>query len=657
VIGSAVTRQAPENSHNWTLVFKRLGVPLLIGVIAALASAFGPLAQFLRGLDLTLYDRAIAASESRPGRAPVTVVALNQATFDKMGTTTLPQYRQFHPELIRRLADMGVAAIVFDLEFDSPEPPGATSAFAQAILNSPVPIVVGQRINATFDRATGLTRLQIVRPAPELLQAGAQPGFIDVPAGVLRTAFSKLSVGSELDLPTLDALGLRVAGLEVREPPSEPFYVNFRFERGPDGLPDQALAFPYVDYYEAAGLSTLAHLDPLGRPGPVQPDPTLRTLEVTRRLIDAFAGRIALVGLDDKTAGAADRKETPVEAGSGGGRTVAGVIVRASIFDTLFTGDFIREAPAPLRPLVALLLGAAVALLGVLWRPWQALLAGVVASLLWFVSGNLALLQANLIVPIAEPVAAVAIAFTGTTFYRYLTEEREKNRVRSVFSRQVSAGVMEDLLRRGDIVLGGERAEGTVMFVDIRGFTDLSERMDPVSVVAILNQYLTLMAGIIETEAGTLDKYTGDGLMAIFGAPVPQADHALRAVRAACAIRDAVDRTPSPIPLDRPIRVGIGVASGEFVAGNIGSSSRSDYTAIGDTVNTAARLEGVAGPGVIRVLQTTYELVKDLVAAEALEPVRVQGKAEPLQTYAVQGVTAVSPPAASGRSAPRGGRA
>jgi len=183
---------------------------------------------------------------------------------------------------------------------------------------------------------------------------------------------------------------------------------------------------------------------------------------------------------------------------------------------------------------------------------------------------------------------------------------------------------------------GGRQMEISVLFADIRGFTTISENLSPPEVVEILNQYLVSMEEEVFKQGGTLDKYTGDGMMVIFGAPLEQPDHAQRAVRAALGMQ----RASAQVSLGRgdtpwEVAYGIGITTGPAVVGHIGSKRRLDYTAIGDSVNLAARLEGQAPPGTILINQATYEAVKEVAIVEKLEPVMVKGKAKPVAVYQV----------------------
>jgi len=220
---------------------------------------------------------------------------------------------------------------------------------------------------------------------------------------------------------------------------------------------------------------------------------------------------------------------------------------------------------------------------------------------------------------------------------------KEKEVMRGAFSKVVTKSVMDHLIQHPDgLKLGGEKKICTVFFSDIRGFTPMSEALSAEEVVHILNEYFTAMTKIIFKYEGTLDKYMGDAIMAIWGAPIEMNDHAERAVLAAIEMGEKMKELQAKWRMEgkREVNIGIGINSGEVVVGNIGSNERLEYTAIGDNVNLTQRLESVAEKGQILISSATYERVKHKVNATMLDPIKVKGKAEKVMAYSVQGLLA-----------------
>jgi len=217
-------------------------------------------------------------------------------------------------------------------------------------------------------------------------------------------------------------------------------------------------------------------------------------------------------------------------------------------------------------------------------------------------------------------------------------ESLDKRRIRNTFERYVGETVMEEMLSRTDRdFLAVERMPITVLYSDMRGFTSIAERTDPVVMVETLNQHLGAMTDVVLAHQGTLDKFVGDEVVALFGAPLPQPDHVIRAVGAALEMQAAHQALLDKLAAEgcEAAPIGIGINTGEMVVGNIGCEKRVDYTAIGDAMNLGARLCGLAEPNQIIISESTYQLVKDVVEVKALAPVRVKGRVQPEQIYEV----------------------
>jgi adenylate cyclase len=219
-----------------------------------------------------------------------------------------------------------------------------------------------------------------------------------------------------------------------------------------------------------------------------------------------------------------------------------------------------------------------------------------------------------------------------------LTEKRRLEAQRRLFERMVSPAVI-DALDPDSLELGGRRAEITTLFADIRGFTSFSESTAPEMLVSVLNSYLAWAARAILDEEGTIDKFLGDAVMAWFNAPIPQPDHTLRAVRAALAIREGILTLHRDMPPEYQLSFGVGIHSGEALLGLIGTQERLDYTAIGDSVNTAKRLQENAGKGQILISKVAAENVTGLIELKEVAPVQAEGKQQPIPVYEVVGLT------------------
>ena len=244
-----------------------------------------------------------------------------------------------------------------------------------------------------------------------------------------------------------------------------------------------------------------------------------------------------------------------------------------------------------------------------------------------------------------SPLRDAYLATKGTTiFFEDLTENRrleaEQERVLQTFGRVVAPRVRDRLLADpGNLRLDGAEQIVTVLFADISGFTSYSERTAAQDVFKLLNSYLDLAAQAILDEEGTLDKFIGDAVMAIWNSPDPQADHALRAVRAAQAISDRVAETHAKLPNSaQHLTFHTGIATGTAMIGNVGTRELFNYTAIGDTVNTAQRIEAAAKPGQTLINKAAYDLVSEQIIADELAPVKVKGRTERIPVYNLRGI-------------------
>lgn len=215
-----------------------------------------------------------------------------------------------------------------------------------------------------------------------------------------------------------------------------------------------------------------------------------------------------------------------------------------------------------------------------------------------------------------------------------LTDQKRLEAQRRLFEKMVSPAVINQLDPE-KVALGGKRGEVTALFADIRGFTAYSEKLRPEELVSILNQYLKACADAILAEEGTIDKFMGDAVMAWFNAPIPQPDHTLRAVKSALMIRNGIQELHAQLPKDAHLSFGVGIHYGEAVLGLVGTERRVDYTAIGDSINTAKRIQENTGPGQIFISAAAYYNVKKQVEVKEVEPVTAKGKSEPISVFEV----------------------
>jgi len=231
-----------------------------------------------------------------------------------------------------------------------------------------------------------------------------------------------------------------------------------------------------------------------------------------------------------------------------------------------------------------------------------------------------------------------AIAIENARLLQQVEEakEREKQQIRGMFERYVAPSVVEKLMARPDeAALGGVRQKVTIIFADLRGFSTFGARVTPEVLVNVLNHHITVAVESILAERGTLDKFLGDAVMAYFNAPLPQPDHALRAVRAAWRMRQAVEQFHPQLPSAYQLQFGVGISTGEVLVGNIGAPQLMSYTVIGDAVNVSRRLQEHARGGQILVCQQVYQMVREHVEAQSVGAMRIKGHKQPVPTFEI----------------------
>ena len=351
---------------------------------------------------------------------------------------------------------------------------------------------------------------------------------------------------------------------------------------------------------------------------------------------DYFEDKIVLIG-PYSTAMADDYYYTPLDRQT----PMYGVEIHANIIQMYLDGRVKMEINFVMCILITIILMVIMGILFVLGNNKKSLIGAVFFAIVWLVSVKI-LYNQGIIISIFYPIAGVVIEVLVVTGINYISDVIEKRRITNLFGRYVSPDVVSEIINAGDneIALAGIKRDVTVLFVDIRGFTPMSELLQPEEVVGILNEYLNLTATSIFTYGGTVDKFIGDATMALFNAPLDLEDHAYKAVLAALAMKKGSVELEEKLmkKFGRAVHFGIGVNSGEAVIGNIGASFRMDYTAIGDTVNTSARLESNAKPGQIIISDSTYQRVKERVIVNDLGLLKVKGKATEIKVYEVIGV-------------------
>lgn len=578
--------------------FDRRRRRVLLIVASGVASAVLALGLNASGalddLETASVDKRFQIRGTHDVPSDIVVVGIDDVTMQQLGLRP-PFRRSVHAEAIRRLTAAGAKVIAYDIQFSEPTTPFDDSRAARdaaeaddvALLDA---MAASKRV-VLGDSEVENGEPSIVYTDEDLAAASVQVGNVNFTDG----RFSRLAY--RLD-------GMRTFAVTVADRATGGETPESRF--GADGV--------RVDYHGERG--TIAEI-PFSRvvTGGLRPD------EVRNKIV--------VVGNTSNTLG--DVHPTPL-----GGLPMSGPEINANAVSTVLRGIPLRDSSAVLNAVILLGLVALATAAGL-----RGALAGGVAAVALI---GLSLLLAQVVfdggrvLDVAAPVLAVALSGLAALAVNYWTLVRDRARLRTEFGRFLPAPVVDDVIdEAGDSGrLGGRRLYATVVFADLRGFTAAAERLPPELVIDVLNRYLTEMSDAVLDHGGTLVAYQGDGLMAVFGAPVEQPDHADRALAAAREMRDV--RLPrfnawaAGEGVSEGFRMGIGVASGPVMSGNVGSRRRLEYAAVGDTTNTAARLEGLTKdtPHMLLIADATRgaltRTVPDLAAVGALD---VRGREVP----------------------------
>jgi len=624
---------------------KSAGITIALIVAVALSLCYVGNAKFFDVLEeKTLDMRFTMRGKISPG--PETVIAaIDEKSINKLGRFPWP--RSVWGRVVDRLTEDGAKVIVFDVFFTEPENVESDDMLQQAIRRSGrviLPVVFD--FSKTGFKETGFTdkKLDFMTPSSYAVVKHADDPFSPLRAAmVLPTLYRFSSVAKSLAhinmIPDDDGeLRWEMLAIDYQGDYYAP--IGLQAARLYRGLKNEDLA---LDHHGKVGLGDLSiPTDEHGRMlinyrGPTGTFATYSISDILDRSLpaDTFKDKIILIGAT--AIGIYDLRVTPFS------NNMPGIEKHASVVDNILHGDFLRHVEFSVPVLIvlfAIVLGLSIPRLGAK--------AGVALFLLLF-AGYLGFVYYLFVAKgiwfnLVYPASALFFGYTSQTAYRFFMEERRARDIRRMFSSYVSKRIVDELIRDpSKAKLGGDRKEITVLFSDIRGFTSFSEKHQPEEVVSLLNEYLGAMTEIVFEHEGTLDKFVGDAIMALWGAPIGQPDHAERAVRCALAMIAKLKQLQAKWTSEGRyvIDIGIGINTGDMVVGNMGAEGKKmDYTVIGDNVNLGARLEGLTRKynNHIIISEYTYEKVKDIVEAKELDSVTVKGKENPVVVYDLVGV-------------------
>ena len=551
---------------------------------------------FKPSIDRLAIDLLHLTSDQSDESAEIMVVAIDEATLDAIDHPW-PWPRQYYGEMLHRLEQLGVNEAGFDLQFVDSLTPDGDAYFAEVIDQFGHVVLASDMVERSTDFFTGVI---LMEPLPALLDAGAVSG----------------SVGVDREIDGV-----------VRYPPTYRASFSEQLARGRNDTPPQDRDIIRYRINDETPLSISA----------------LQLFIENGVRAEDVRNKIVIIGWDTKAvvdagSGQVDKFMTPFS--RFGADPISGVQLHAQLLRNRLTDDWVKQLPSYINfsivSFFSLLGFAAVIKLSIL-RAFILLITAqalaLLASILLWSSGQF--FNALLLTP------TYLILLSSSVVHGFLTVGKQKRELRKAFDQYLSPNMIEELVRDPKkLQLGGTIREMTIMFCDIRGFTTISERLkeEPNRLAAIINRLLTQLTDDILKYGGTVDKYMGDCIMAFWNAPLEQNDHADLAVRSAVSMYSSLlDLNQQLIEeglIDEPMRIGVGIGTGNVVVGNMGSEQRFDYTVLGDTVNMASRLEGLTKQLAVTALisQTTFDLLDPVLRETVVEldKVRLKGKKDPL---------------------------
>lgn len=626
---------------------------------AAIVWAFSAMGMFDR-LEWAGFDHRMHLFRGHARLDPrIAVVLIDEPSLQAMDSLVgrYPWPRSVYADLIDYLALGGARAVVFDILFTETEKEGAAKGrgmspddrrLAQASRDSGIAYHAMQIVR---EDVTDHNRSQLSLPLPSSFRRRfAMPhanGFPESGNNSYSLPFDGLyqaakGVGTVALDADPDGIYRRVRLFQVYRgavypalsvvPLLDLLHPQAVTERN-DTLQLGALSIP-LDRHGEYLVDMAGAIHPYSISGIFASIEALRAGDVQHLLVppDTFKNKIVFIGAS--AAGLEDIKSTAVA------NQTPGVFIHAAIASNILTGNFLHTLPAWAKWLIVWLL-AALTLTAILLfdrLAWQLTVPLLIAGL--YAGWSYWQFALNRVYPLVAPEAAVLVGLLAAFTYLAFTEGRDRRRVRTMLSQYVSPAMLAEVLDRYQEQLQAEvgmRVHVSILFSDVRSFTSISERLSAEQVVDLLNTHFSVMSEIIFEHQGTLDKYIGDAIMAFWGAPIPVANHAARAVAAALRMQRQlvlVNRrlTEKGYPA---INIGIGVNTGDVVLGNIGSVRKLDYTVIGDNVNLASRLEGLTGKYGCPVIisETTFQELSADIPCAPVDLVRVKGRQKPVRIY------------------------
>ncbi len=654
-----------------------LWATLTIIVLVLVLNAF----SILRQVENQTIDFRFNARGSRNPQAPVKIIAIDEKSIREIGQWPWP--RAIHAQIVRKLKEDGVKCVFYDVQFSEPET--NSEKMLQQLERTLNTSMAGtdKRTNALREKVlTDVRRFQeshnddaelgaalkevgnvylLMQPIVNKQGRTPDPDSLKLTEAELFGGFTSDFISFQsliMNIPVIqdgakDQGHTRCFNYGDETFRYYPTVINYRGKLIPHlslqvarGFLDDANPVQVYDgKYAKIGKTKIPILNDgqalINYCGPTQlsPDylmgnfPTYSVCDILYDRIpkDVLKNSIAAVGATAD--GLDDVRPTSFT------RNSPGIVVNANIIENTISGNVLRLASEPFKYLFIILLAFGMWYLVPRLTPVQGTAAFLVLFIGYVLVACLLFTYSGLVIDVTHPLVAMTLCFGALTTYKFRTEVRHGRHMKNMFQSMVTPKVVDAILKMpAGIELGGEEKELTVMFSDIRGFTTYSEKHTAKEVIGVLNEYLTQMTNMVFVTEGTLDKYIGDAIMAFWGAPVVQEDHAYRACSTALGMTEFLHDVLWPkwkAEGKEKLEIGIGLNTGNMVVGFVGSQAIKNYTLIGDAVNLGSRLEGTTKEYHIEIIisEATYEMVKMDMLCRELDLIQVKGKTKPIRIY------------------------
>jgi adenylate cyclase len=586
--------------------FKGLLTALIIGLVCCLVSYFQLFYTFSQQSSDVLYQGQ-SSSYLTDTAKKIVIVAIDDASLRELGRfSSWP--RSMHTEVVNTLSQNGARIIAFDILFSETSPDDAELA---AAIKKAGNVILPYAANTEPGQTGEQTIIGPLEIFDESALATGHAHMVPDDDGVVRSLPLLIPRGGQYE----SSLALTTVAKYLRRPQvfdSSPDKNHVTLAGRDIPLHGYNMLINYSDS-SSVGFQTVSYTDVLK--GAFEPD--------------IFKDKIVLIGVT--ALGFGDIYWTPM------GQALSGVEIHAQATNTILSGRFIKTASFPITYISILLLALFCGLATLRFRVIWSAVSAVFLCVIYFIAAFYLFGHGLLLNTFYPPLSLFGV-FLGVNLYAVTSARIEKQEIARTFGRYVSPSVATKILNtvnEDSLKLGGEEYPVTILFADVRNFTRFCENNDPQVLVSTLNRHLSVIIEAILQNDGMVNKFGGDSVMAVWNAPIRCPEHALSATRAAVKAQQQISRLQLESPHLPKMEFGIGVNSGKAIVGNMGSLERLEYSVIGDTVNTAARLAGVAPGSKIWIGADTFEQVKNQFEAIPLEPLALKGKEELIYAYQI----------------------